>query len=49
MARGYFRVDKTICVFCGDRAEGGHFWRGKKNNKIFLCEPCIKKYDEMEK
>lgn len=53
MARGYFRTDDTICVFCGYTDtifddDGNYIKRekmpykiGKGVNKTYLCKRCF--------
>lgn len=47
MAKGYFRVDDTICLYCGhtDIDESGcrkamPYKTGSRNNPAFLCPTC---------
>lgn len=50
MARGYFRTDETICLYCGYTELDGNGSRkpmpyktGSKNSPTFLCEECGKR------
>lgn len=50
MARGFFRTDDTVCLFCGYTNTGDSGSRlkmpykyGKGANKVFLCTKCGEK------
>lgn len=46
MARGNFRTDDRVCVFCGFRYPNRDkmpYKFGKGANKVYLCEKCTNK------
>lgn len=46
MARGFFRTDDTVCLFCGYTNTGDNGSRTKmpyKYGKVFLCTKCGEK------
>lgn len=50
MARGYFRTDAKVCLFCGytEYDENRNkvkmpYKYGKGANKVFLCAKCAEK------
>lgn len=44
MARGNFRSDRFVCLYCGKR--GLTVPRGKANNPMFLCVEHAEQFDE---
>ncbi|MGN0245908.1 MAG: hypothetical protein ACI4DK_08095 [Lachnospiraceae bacterium] len=54
MARGYFRVDDRICLFCGYDAMKDNkmhlpYMFGKGANKVYLCKKCASKTENVVK
>lgn len=45
MARGNFRTNKDVCLYCGTRATATPqmYKRGLKNQPDYLCERCFDK------
>ena len=43
MARGNFRSDRLVCLYCGKREPT--VARGGANNPMFLCLSCAEKFD----
>ncbi len=50
MARGNFRANKSWgCTYCGDRENVDSLVAvGVRSNKVFLCNNCLKAYQERQ-